>query len=153
MTDADSSPDHRPPLRVVIVGGGTAGWMTAAGLSDMDQQVSGIRDFIVSHYKLTERDQSEFWRYCSAMSVPDSLAARLDHFERRGEVFARHGELFKEANWFAVLYGQGVRPKGWHPMADQMPADQLKRNMEQIAAILASRVNGMPLHRISLGEA
>jgi len=40
-----------------------------------------------------------------------------------------------------------------HVVFPQMPADQLKRNMEQIAAILASRVNGMPLHRISLGEA
>ena len=120
--------------------------------TDMDVQVSGIRDFIVSHYKLTERNDSEFWRYCRAMSIPDSLAQRIDHFERRGEVFARHGELFKEANWFAVLYGQGVRPKGWHPMADQMPADQLKHNMEQIAAILASRVDGMPPHRVSLGE-
>jgi tryptophan halogenase len=120
--------------------------------ADMDGQVAGIRDFIVAHYKLTERDDSEFWRHCRAMEVPDSLEERLDHFERRGEVFARHGELFKEANWFAVLYGQGLRPRHWHPMADQMPPDQLKQNMERIAAILASRVQGMPAHEASFVE-
>ncbi|HEX7954785.1 MAG TPA: tryptophan 7-halogenase, partial [Burkholderiales bacterium] len=119
--------------------------------ADMDLQLTGIRDFIVAHYKLTERDDTEFWRHCQAIRVPDSLAERLEHFKRRGEVFARHGELFKEANWFAVLYGQGIRPTGWHPMADQMPADQLKQNMEQIAGILASRVQGMPSHAASLG--
>ena len=114
--------------------------------ADMEVQITGIRDFIVSHYKLTERNDSEFWRHCQSIAVPDSLAERIEHFKRRGEVFARHGELFKEANWFAVLYGQGIRPTGWHPMADQMPPGQLKQNMEQIAAIIASRVEGMAPH-------
>ena len=118
--------------------------------ADMDAHVSGIRDFIVSHYTLTERDDSEFWRYCQAMAVPDTLTERIEHFRHRGEVFARHGELFKEANWFAVLYGQGVRPVGWHPVADSMSTGALRQNMGQIATILAERVNGMPSHGAAL---
>ena len=31
-----------------------------------------IRDFIIVHYKLTSRTDSELWRYCSAMTVPDT---------------------------------------------------------------------------------
>jgi tryptophan halogenase len=120
--------------------------------ADMDVLVTATRDFIVSHYKLTERNDSEFWRHCQAMPIPDTLAERLEHFARRGEVFARHGELFKEVNWFAILYGQGLRPRGWHPMANQMPVEDLKRNMEQIAEILANRVKGMPPHLASLSQ-
>ena len=118
--------------------------------ADMDRSITAIRDFIVAHYKLTERDDTDFWRHCRDMPVPDSLAEKLQLFEQRGEVFPHKDDLFKEVSWFAVLYGQGLRPKGWNRMADQMPAAALKANMAQIAAIIAGRVEGMPPHSASL---
>ena len=84
----------------------------------MERLQVGMRDFIIAHYKLTQRDDTPFWRHVSAMPIPDSLAERLELFERRGEVLAEHGDLFKEANWFAVLDGMGVRARSWHPAAD-----------------------------------
>jgi hypothetical protein len=40
----------------------------------MARQYESVSDFIVLHYKLTQRSDSEFWRYCAAMPVPDTLA-------------------------------------------------------------------------------
>jgi len=114
--------------------------------ADMDSLVSSVRDFIIAHYKLTERDDSPFWKYCKSMPVPDSLEDKLRFFRERGEVFPRKDDLFKEMNWFAVLYGQGLRPTGWHPAADRMPATELRNNLGQIAQIISARVQGMEPH-------
>ena len=88
--------------------------MAARYNRSMEKLQVGIRDFIVAHYKLTQRSDTPFWRHVSTMPIPDSLA-RIDLFERRGEVLAEAGDLFKEANWFAVLDGMGVRARSWHP--------------------------------------
>jgi len=104
------------------------------------------RDFLVAHYKLTERDDTEFWRYCRTMDVPDTLRAKLDLFRSRGEVMPAGHELFREGNWFAVLYGQGLEPDGYHPIADALAADELGRRLDQIRAGVGARVATMPAH-------
>ena len=110
----------------------------------MERLQIGIRDFIVAHYKLTQRDDTPFWRHVAAMPIPDSLAERIDLFERRGEVLAEHGDLFKEANWFAVLDGMGVRACSWHLAADLPSLEELRGRMDQIASLVAKRAQSTP---------
>ncbi|HEY0436594.1 MAG TPA: tryptophan halogenase family protein, partial [Phenylobacterium sp.] len=40
-------------------------------------QWSHIRDFIILHYKATERDDTSFWRQCRTMSIPESLERKI----------------------------------------------------------------------------
>lgn len=115
-----------------------------AGLADrynrsMERLQVGIRDFIIAHYKLSRRDDTPFWRHVTSAPIPDSLAERIELYRRRGEVFAEAGDLFKEANWFAVLEGMGVRAQSWHPAADLPSLDQLRQSMDQIAGIIGAR--------------
>jgi tryptophan halogenase len=113
----------------------------------IDDVVTGARDFLIAHYKLTERDDTEFWRHCAAMPIPDSLAAVFHTFRTRGEALTKSSDLFKDVSWFAVLYGQGLIPTGHHPFADAMSREELHANMAAIKAVVASRVSSLPTHR------
>jgi tryptophan halogenase len=52
----------------------------------MGIRYESVRDFIVLHYKLTQRDDSEFWRYCASMPIPDALRHQIELFRETGRV-------------------------------------------------------------------
>jgi len=113
---------------------------------EMAALFDGIRDFLVAHYVLTDRDDTPLWRHMRAMPIPDSLADRLAMFRDRGEAGVGGAELFRETNWFAVLHGQGLVPEGRHPIADAMPREVLAERMMTIRDVIARRVAGLPDH-------
>lgn len=77
-----------------------------------------IRDFIIAHYKVTEREDTPFWRYVKHMSVPDSLRERLELFASGGLYFKDGEECFTEPSWVQVLIGQGLKIEGHDMLAD-----------------------------------
>ena len=113
---------------------------------EMRFQYETIRDFIIAHYKVTEREDTEFWRYCKHMSIPDSLAEKIELFMERGEVKPKWGDLFSEVSWFAILYGQGLVPAGHHPLADALSEDELQLTLSRIRAAIRDRVASLPPH-------
>jgi len=112
----------------------------------MDFDYTNVKDFLIAHYKVTERDDSPFWRHCRAMDIPDSLKARLEVFREQGRAGVLTTELFKESSWFAVLAGQGMWPKDYNPVADAITADDLKQRMVRIRTQVQDRVRNLPSH-------
>jgi tryptophan halogenase len=113
---------------------------------EMAFQYESIRDFIIAHYKVTEREDTEYWRYCRHMSIPDSLKDKLELFASRGEVKPKLGDLFSEVSWMAILYGQGIVPTSHHPIADAMSEDDLELTLARIRSAIKQRVDGLPKH-------
>lgn len=105
-----------------------------------------IRDFIVLHYKATDRDDSPFWRYCRDMDVPDTLEEKIALFRADGHIVRKEDELFTEVAWLQLLVGQGIVPERHHPMADSVEVADLKSYLETWEAILKREVKQMPLH-------
>ena len=57
-------------------------------------EYDGIRDFIIMHYHLNQRDNSPFWRSCAEAPVPDSLAHRIELFGKPGGYSASRTSCF-----------------------------------------------------------
>ncbi|WP_298468060.1 tryptophan halogenase family protein [uncultured Erythrobacter sp.] len=105
-----------------------------------------IRDFLILHYHQTEREDSEFWRYCKHMEVPDSLTHKLELFASSGRLGRDVDDLFREASWVQVMLGQGVTPQSYDPMADQLSDAQLGEFLENLRRLIERTVGGLPTH-------
>ncbi|CAM3224274.1 tryptophan halogenase family protein [Asticcacaulis taihuensis] len=112
-----------------------------------------VKDFLIAHYKVTEREDTPFWAYCKHMDIPDSLKARLESFAQHNLSLVKPNELFKEASWFAVLAGQGLMPKSYHPVADLMPEDEFRWRMDRVREGTAGLANSMPGHEAYITKA
>ncbi|OYX16737.1 MAG: tryptophan halogenase [Sphingomonadales bacterium 32-67-7] len=110
------------------------------------QDMEQIRDFLILHYKATDRRDSPFWRQCAAMDVPDSLAQKIELFRETARVFRRNEELFAENSWVQVMLGQGIEPQSWHPIAGKLNDDELDRLLGMIRQDVTRTVAGLPAH-------
>ena len=113
-------------------------------------ELDQVRDFVIMHYKLTERDDSDFWRYCRNMSVPDSLAERIALFRESAGAWQGHEELFRVDSWLQVMIGQRLYPETYHPMGHLMPEAQLKEALGHLRTNIANAVAQMPAHQTFL---
>ncbi|NIB42638.1 tryptophan 7-halogenase [Pseudomaricurvus alkylphenolicus] len=111
-----------------------------------ESETSYIRDFIILHYKVTNRTDSEFWRYCKNMDVPDSLARKIDLFRECGRVFREDVDLFLENSWVQVMMGQGITPEQYHPIVDMMSEQEQRAFFEGIRSSVNNVVEQLPTH-------
>ena len=111
-----------------------------------------VRDFIIAHYKVTNRAGEPFWDYVRDMPVPDSLAERLDLFRSSARFFV-HGkaELFREESWVQVLIGQGLAARH-DPVADLVPEEALAEFMADIAEVIDEVADTMPDHAAFIAQ-
>jgi len=109
-------------------------------------ELEEIRDLLVLHYTATERDDTPFWQHCRALPKSDSLKQRWEMYERNGNIIIEAGLLFKEPSWFAILHGQGLRPRAYHPFADIPSGEELARRFRLISGDVQKRVATFPLH-------
>jgi tryptophan halogenase len=113
---------------------------------EMAAEYINVKDFLIAHYHVTERDETPFWRYCRNMSIPDELKARLELFESVGQSAVRNTDLFKEVSWFSLMTGQGRPPRDYHPVADLISEDELRQRLEQVRSRVQTRVDGLMSH-------
>lgn len=105
-----------------------------------------IRDFLILHYTATQRDDSEFWRYCANMPIPDRLTYKIEHFKTHGMVISDERELFHNPSWIAVYLGQDIIPQRAPAMTRHRPDVPVEQRMQQIRSAMAQAVEAMPTH-------
>jgi len=111
---------------------------------ETEREYRNIRDFLVLHYRQSERDDSEFWRYCRNLPPPDSLKEKLALFTSSGRIIRENNELFTEDSWLSVMLSQGVTPRAYHPAAWMLDADETRTRLAHIRGAIAQTVTQLP---------
>jgi len=112
----------------------------------MRQQFDQVRDFIILHYCVTQRDDSDFWNYCRTMSIPDSLQHKMTLFREAGRVFRYEDELFSRPSWVAVMLGQNLKPKVCDPIVSALDPKQVDHSLTSMHRAMAEAAVKMPTH-------
>jgi len=115
--------------------------------SQIHDAYEDLRDFIVMHYCLTDRDDTPFWRAVREAPVPDTLQAKLELY--RDSVVIPDGtqvRLFETRSLVAILSGMGFEFRKSAPiidLVDQAAADEIFRQIAEQRETLAKT---MPDH-------
>lgn len=102
------------------------------------EELERARDFVALHHHLRAGG--------SETAVPDELAHRIAAFRSRARVVAYGGESFLTQAWLAALLGLGVRPGRYHPFADGLDADELRRALQAQRIVVGQAADSMPTH-------
>lgn len=112
----------------------------------MREEFERIRDFIILHYKATQRDDTAFWRRCRDMEIPQTLARKIALFRSRGHIVKYAGESFEDSSWLTLYAGFGILPDRYDPRADDIDASLLKRALGQMRNTIQSVAQAAPTH-------
>jgi len=116
------------------------------------QETARVRDFLALHYLRSGRGDTPFWAAIADREPPDSLARTLEQFERRGRLPFFEEESFDSQSWLGALFGLGVTPQAWDPIAGGVDLDQAREAMDRLAARLAGIPAGLPPYRAVLAR-
>ncbi|MDN4502548.1 tryptophan 7-halogenase [Alteromonadaceae bacterium BrNp21-10] len=97
-----------------------------------NNEVEHIRDFIILHYKLNNRQDTGFWRQCHDMPVPDTLAHKMAVYESRGHFVMYDNESFELASWLTMYNGFNRVPKRVDERAYAVDGNVLKNKLHQM---------------------
>ncbi|MEM7803742.1 MAG: tryptophan halogenase family protein [Pseudomonadota bacterium] len=109
-------------------------------------EYEGIRDFLILHYHATERDDAPLWRACANISIPDTLAYKMDQFRAGARLVSSGVELFQNPSWLAVLIGQHVEPERFDALVDQRPDVDGIARLAGLKRVIAESAEAMPTH-------
>jgi tryptophan halogenase len=110
-------------------------------------ELERIRDFIILHYKLTERDDSAFWTRCQDMDVPETLAERIALFRETGIAYQAPDDLFRVDSWVQVMLGQRLEPRSNHRVGRLVPQERMRESLDTLKRNIAEAVARMPPHQ------
>ncbi|MGB1245777.1 MAG: tryptophan 7-halogenase, partial [Porticoccaceae bacterium] len=106
-----------------------------------------VRDFVILHYKQTQRTDSDFWNAYRTMEIPDTLVHRLEIFEKNAYVWPDDVALFRVDSWVQVMMGQGLTPKTHHGAGKLTDKTSLAQSLAKMKSSIDEKVQKLPTHQ------
>jgi tryptophan 7-halogenase len=113
----------------------------------MGTEFAQVRDFIVLHYLLNRRQDSEFWKTSREAAPPESLAQTMDFYHQTGQLDWTSTSLFREPSFHAIVSGFDRLPRTPHSMAAQIDVAKSRQIMADIKAKNLEIARASPDHR------
>ncbi|MBT6116111.1 MAG: tryptophan 7-halogenase [Porticoccaceae bacterium] len=110
-------------------------------------EIETVRDFVILHYKQTNRTDTDFWNAYRTMDIPDTLAHRLDIFKNNGYVWPDDVALFRVDSWVQVMMGQGLTPSGFHSAGKLTGSEGLQQSLAKLKTSIDEKVAKLPTHQ------
>lgn len=105
-----------------------------------------IRDFIIMHYALTQRDDTPFWRHMREMALPDTLLDKIETFRETATVPLINEETFVTASWQSLFIGLGLLPRRLDPLMSAQPAGEAMDALQMRRTAMARAAQTAPMH-------
>ncbi len=110
-----------------------------------------VRDFIILHYVLSQRDE-RFWRDARDVPLPDTLHESLALYDETGRINNPRLQLFLEPSYFFILAGNGRLPRRLVVEADIAPPGETRHVLDRIREQNRQFAAQMPSHGAYLAE-
>jgi tryptophan 7-halogenase len=107
----------------------------------IEKEYESVRDFVILHYCLNQRQQP-FWQAYRQISVPDTLAHRIELFKSNGLLPRQRHEIFQPNSWLALFDGYQCYPQRYDPI----PMDFIKQGLAGMRRSIVSAVENSPPH-------
>jgi hypothetical protein len=109
--------------------------------------VDGVKEFLVLHYRATDRADTPYWKEAKVRQIPDGLAARLEvaeaHLLDESTVYPRyHG--FEPYSWNTMLLGLGRGPAKARPALQHMDPSRARAQFAQLRADARQLTEALP---------
>lgn len=106
-----------------------------------------LRDFLILHYYANQRQGEAFWDECRTIKIPDTLAARIEHFKNTCQPQVDELDFFGTNSWLAMFSGFNIQPDYYHPIVDDFDPTQVEKELHAIARSIQLTVANLPEHR------
>lgn len=121
----------------------------------MTQFYEEIRDFIILHYYLVQREDTSFWKANKNDAIiPESLQEKLDYFQVMSpnlDGFEPH-LLFEDYSYFCILGGKQYLPKNSLPILNYLDVKEADIALENIVTKAQKMQSILPNHYEYLKE-
>jgi tryptophan halogenase len=111
-----------------------------------------VRDFLILHYKASQREDTAFWRHCGTMTVPETLFYKTELFTRTGRIAMLEHETFQPASWLAIYAGLHVWPQRYEPIVELFTGGDLEARFASMRAAIRRSVETLPAHKTFLNQ-
>jgi glycine/D-amino acid oxidase-like deaminating enzyme len=104
----------------------------------------GVRDYVVAHYQLNTRRDTDYWLANRAnRNISDRLASLLDIWDRGGDFEAeleRHGAglMYLRPSWYCLFAGMGRFPAELRVAPQAITAEQTRNRLNGMARAFSS---------------